>query len=374
MKIIIAPASYKGSITNIEAADIIKKVCHKVFPSAELIIFPLADGGEGTIDVVKELTGGRFFFEYVSGPLGRKIKANWLKKGEVAYIEMAQAAGLTLLKERERNPLKTTTYGVGELIKKAVVRGCKKIFIGVGGSATNDGGIGALTSLGIRFFNGEGKFIYPGSGKDLIKIRKIDISGVMPELKRCEFTVLSDVKNPLYGKEGAAFVYAPQKGASSSDVRILDKGLRNYNRVVKKATGIDMNEVKGAGAAGGIAGGLAAFLNAGVVSGIRTVLQMGRFEERLKGSDLLITGEGRIDVQTIYGKSIGVVTGLCRRYGIPVVILAGSVEECVYRNKSLRDAIILSIVPGVVSLEDAIKNGKRFLYSTTEQVLKMLKL
>ncbi|MCM8821041.1 MAG: glycerate kinase [Candidatus Omnitrophica bacterium] len=373
MKIIIAPASYKGSMTNIEAADMMKKASRKVFPSAELILFPLADGGEGTIDVVRKIAGGNFVFEDVSNPLGRKIKGKWLKKGDTAYIEMAQAAGLTLLKESERNPVKATTYGVGELIKSVVFSGCHKIFIGVGGSATNDGGIGALTALGVRFFDKKGMVIYPGRGEDLINIRKIDTSGMIPELRKCKFIILSDVHNPLYGRQGAAYVYAPQKGATKKDIKILDEGLRNYNRIVKKVTGVDMNGIKGSGAAGGIAGGLAAFLGAEITSGIKAILEMGGFEEKLKGADLLLTGEGRVDIQTFYGKSIGIVSDICRRYNVPVIILAGSIDLSVCGNKAIKNAIILDIVPSPISLEKAIKKGKEYLFHTTEQVLKIYK-
>ena len=373
MKIIIAPASFKGCLSNIEAAEIIKGACLDVFPSVKTLVFPLADGGEGTLDVVKMLAGGMFFYEDVSDPLGRKIKGKWLKNKWTAYIEMAQAAGLTLLNKDERNPLKTTTYGVGELIKKAVMRGCKEIFIAVGGSATNDGGIGALTALGIRFFGREGKLIHHGSGKDLINIKEVDTLYLIPEVKRCEFTVLSDVENPLYGRDGAAFVYASQKGARRGDVRVLDEGLKNYNKIVKKATGIDMNNIEGAGAAGGLAGGLAAFLGAKITSGIEAVLQMGNFEDKIRGAELLITGEGRVDNQTGYGKGVGMVISICRRYNLPVVVLAGSVENDIYRNRIFKDAIILSIAPGVISLDEAMKKGNDYLYRTAVQVLKLYK-
>lgn len=373
MKIIIAPASYKGCLSNIEAAEIIQKVCKKVFPQAETVLFPLADGGEGTIDVIKKIAGGRSVYADVSDPLGRKIKAKWLKKEDTAYIEMAQAAGLTLLKDSERNPLKTTTYGVGELIKSAVLSGCKKIFIGVGGSATNDGGIGALTALGIRFIDRKGRVIYPGKGKDLIEIEKIDTSGMIPELNKCKFIVLSDVQNPLYGKEGASYVYGAQKGASKEGIKFLDEGLQNYNRIVKRTKGIDMNSIKGSGAAGGISGGFAAFCGAEIVSGIKTILKIGDFEDKLKGTDILITGEGKLDIQTFYGKSIGVILDICKRYKVPVVILAGNVDVSVYKNQTLRDTIILSIVPGIMSMEEAMEKGKIFLYYATEQILKLYK-
>lgn len=374
MKIIIAPASFKGSLSNLEAARVMEKSCLDVFPGCKVVFFPVADGGEGTIDVLKTIDGGRFVVEGIRNPLFRKIRGRWLKKRDTAYVEMAQAAGLTLLDEKEKNPLETTTFGVGELIRKAVSSGSKKIFIGVGGSATNDGGIGALTALGVKFIGKSGKKIYPGCGRDMADIEDIDLSGLMPELQRCRVTILSDVKNPLYGKKGAAYVYAPQKGADAEQVNLLDKGLRNYSRVIKKTTGKDVSDVPGAGAAGGIAGGFTAFLSAKIVSGIETVLEMGRFEEKIKSADLVLTGEGRLDVQTAYGKPPAVLACLCKRYGVPLIILAGTVEEDVYKNRVFDNAVITSIVPGVVSLEKAMKNAGKHLYNATVQMLKLYKI
>jgi glycerate 2-kinase len=374
MKIIIAPASFKGSLSAIEAARVMKKACLDIFPDSDVLFSPVADGGEGTIDILKIIVGGRFVSEEIHGPLFRRIKGRWLKKGDTAYIEMAQAAGLTLVPEKKKNPLSTTTFGVGELIAKAVSSGSNNIFIGVGGSATNDGGIGALTALGVKFTGRDGRRIYPGCGKDLLDIKGIDTSGLMPLLYRCKTTILSDVKNPLYGEEGAACVYAPQKGADAESVRLLDSGLRNYSVVIKKTTGKDISKTHGAGAAGGIAGGFVAFLSAKIVSGIDTVLKMGGFEEKIKSVDLVLTGEGRVDTQTTYGKPPAVLASLCRRYRVPLLILAGSIEDDVYRNRIFKDAVITNILPGIVSFEDAVKNAKRYLYDTTLQMLKFYKL
>ncbi len=374
MKIVIAPVSFKGSLSSITATHVMKKACLEIFPFARVIPFPLSDGGEGTLDVLKDFSGGDFVFERVSDPLFRKIKCRWLKKGRTAYIEMAQSSGLMLLGEREKNPLRTTTFGVGELIKKAVSSGCREIFIGVGGSATNDGGIGALTALGVKFTGKDGKRIYPGCGKDLKDIKDVDTSGLMPVLNKCRVTVLSDVKNLLYGKKGAAYVYAPQKGADAESVRYLDRGLRNYSGVIRKTTGKDISKTPGAGAAGGIAGGFVAFLSAKIVSGIDTILKIGGFEEKIRSADLVITGEGKVDAQTMYGKPPAVLAKLCERYRVPLLILAGNVDDEVYRNRIFKDTVITSIVPGVVSLEDAVKNAKRYLYNTTLQMLKFYKM
>lgn len=374
MKIIVAPASFKGSLSNLESARVIKKACLDVFPDADIVFFPVADGGEGTADILKIILGGRFITEKIHNPVFRKIRGRWLKKGGTAYIEMAQAAGLTLLKDRERNPLRTTTYGVGELIKSAVSSGVKEIFIGVGGSATNDGGIGALIALGIRFIGKNQRSIYPGCGKDLADIKKIDASGLMPELQKCRITILSDVKNPLFGKEGAAYIYAPQKGADAYQVRLLDKGLRNYSRVIKMTTGRDISNLSGAGAAGGIVGGFAAFTSVRIVSGINTILQMGRFEEKTRSADLVITGEGKVDAQTSYGKPPAVLAHLCKKHRVPLVILAGNVEEDIYRNHLFQNAVVTSIVPGVVSLKNAMRNAEKYLYYSTVEILKIFKI
>ena len=370
MKILIAPASFKGSLSSIEAAKVMRRACLDVLPSSEIVVFPIADGGEGTIDVLKAIAGGRFVTEEIHDPIFRKIKGRWLRKGKTAYVEMAQAAGLTLLKEKERNPLRTTSFGVGEIIRSAISSGCREIFIGAGGSATNDGGIGALTALGTNFFGKGGRRIYPGSGKDLVEIEGIDNTGLMSGIAECRFTILSDVKNTLCGKKGAAYVYAPQKGADRREVEFLDRGLRNYGRMIRNATGIDVVHMPGAGAAGGIAGGFAVFMSAGIVSGIETILKMGRFEGKIRKADLLLTGEGRMDNQTLYGKAPSVLARLCRKYDVPLVILAGNVEKDVCRNQLFEDAVITSIVPGIVTLEEAIRNAGRYLYDATVQVLK----
>ncbi|MBN1444618.1 MAG: glycerate kinase [Candidatus Omnitrophica bacterium] len=370
MKIIIAPASFKGSLSNIEAALIIEKACLDVFPSAETVLFPLADGGEGTIDVVKKIAGGRLMQAEVHGPLFGKIKAKWLKQEGTAYIEMAQAAGLTLLSEKEKNPLETTTFGAGELIRRAVSFGCRDIFIGVGGSATNDGGIGALTALGAIFSRKNGSRIYPGCGKDLADIERIDVSGLMPELAESRFTILSDVKNPLYGKRGAAYLYGPQKGADKKVVELLDKGLRNYSRLIRKTAGIDAAHIPGTGAAGGFAGGFAAFLQAEIVSGIETLLEMGRVADKIQNADLLFTGEGRVDIQTLYGKAPGVVTRISEKHGVPVILFAGRAEKEICKKRIFKNALIAEISPENISVERAMKNAGKYLYGAAVKMLK----
>ena len=373
MNILIAPDTFKGSLSSIEAGEIIKSGVKKIFPSAKTILFPLADGGEGTLDVIEKVIGGERKRVSVSDPLGRKIKAEYLKKGENCFVEMAKAAGLTLLKEKERDPLKTTTFGVGQIIKKAIEDGCKRIYLGVGGSATNDGGIGALTALGIKFFRKDGSLIYPGTGKDLIEIVKVDTSELHKNTVKCKFIILSDVKNPLYGKKGASYIYAKQKGADEKTVEFLDRGLKNYACVIEKFTGKKVSKIEGAGAAGGISAGFLAFLNAEIKSGAETILKMGNFKEKIKKADLLITGEGKIDKQTFYGKTLQILFNLAEKYRIPTIALCGTVDEEIYKILDSNMISIISILPGLVDYRDAMKKAKYYLRIKTEQIMKILK-
>ena len=372
MKIVICPNSFKGCLSSIKVAKIIRIEIKKLIPSVELINFPIADGGDGTLEVLKNVIGGKFIEVKASDPLLRKLKTKYIKNRKNAYIEMAKVSGLCLLKEDEKNPLKTTTYGLGELILDAIRRKCKKIYIGVGGSATNDGGIGALTALGFKFIDKNGKIIFPGKGEDLLNIDKIEYPENYKDLKKIEFIILSDVKNPLYGKNGAAYVYGPQKGADEKTVKILDDGLRNYAKIIKKYKNIDVNKINGSGAAGGIVAGFVSLLDAKVFSGIEEILKIGKFEDKIKNADLIITGEGRIDRQTFYGKGVGVILKYSTRYKIPTIILAGIIDENIYKFIKSRYISIFSIVPGPCSVENSIKNSEKYIKIKTKQLLKFL--
>jgi len=372
MKILIAPDSFKESLSSLEIAEVMEKCVLKTLPEAKPILFPIADGGEGTLLVLYRILGGDLKEEKVMGPLGKEVKAKWLKKGKDAFIEMAQSSGLSLLKQEERNPLNTTTFGLGQLIKKAFESKCENFYIGIGGSATNDGGIGALSALGVKFYNRNNKLIYPGTGKDLLEIKKVDFADIKKFLLK-NFIILSDVRNPLYGSEGASYVYAPQKGANSKDVFLLDKGLRNYANVVKRYTGKDISKLKGAGAAGGVGGGFYAFLNGKILSGIHTILSIGKFEEKIKKADLLLTGEGKIDSQIKYGKTLGVIFNLVKKYKIPTIAFAGIVERQVYNFIKSHLISIVSISSGITNIEESIKNAKELLEIKVQQVLKIYK-
>jgi len=373
MKIIIVPNSFKGCLKSTEIVKIIEKEIRKIIPSSKIIKFPVADGGDGTLEVLKNIVGGKYIEIEAYDPLGRKIKTKYLKKGKIAYIEMAKISGLALLKREEKNPLKTSTYGLGEIIISAIKSGCEKIYVGVGGSATNDGGIGFLTACGFKFIDRKGNILFPGKGEDLLNIEKIEYPENYYELKKIKFIVLSDVKNPLYGKNGASYVYGPQKGADLKMVKLLDEGLRHYAKLIKKYTGIEINKIKGSGAAGGITAGFISFLNAEIFSGIEEILKIGKFEEKIKNGNLIITGEGKIDKQSFYGKAVGVILKYSEKYKIPTIVLAGMVDENVYKFLKNDLVSIFSIVPGPVSLEDSIKNAKKYLKIKTNQIIKIIK-
>ena len=325
MRIVIAPQSFKGSVSGPEAARAIQEGILRVFPKAETVLVPVADGGDGTLDALVEATSGQTFASRVNGPLRQRVQARWGVMGDckTAVIEMAQASGLALLPYKDRNPRHTSTYGTGQLIKRALDRGYRRIIVGMGGSATNDGGVGMAWALGARFYDSKGLPLTPG-GAALSRLASIDVLGLHPALKRAEIIAASDVDNPLCGPEGASAVYGPQKGANANTVRILDKALERYASVVRESLGIDVAERPGAGAAGGLGAGLMAFCDGQVRSGIDIVCQVLDFDARLQGADLVITGEGRLDASTVYNKAPVGVARRASALGIPVIALAGS--------------------------------------------------
>lgn len=326
MKILLAPDSFKGSLSS-------KEVCHamengiKRVIDAEIISIPIADGGEGTVEALVYAVGGEIIKSDVTGPLGEKVEAFYgILKDGTAVIEMAACAGLYLIPEEKRNPLKTTTYGVGELIKLALDRGCRKFIIGIGGSATNDGGVGMAQALGARFLDKDGNEIGFGGG-ELYKIEKIDISSIDKRIYESEFIVASDVDNPLCGEKGASYVYGPQKGATPEMIKILDENLRHLAYEAKKVIEKDYSEVPGAGAAGGLGFGLMAFLGAKLKRGIDIIIETTRLEEKIKEVDLVITGEGNTDFQTAFGKAPAGIAKLAKKYNKPVIILSGGLGK-----------------------------------------------
>ena len=376
MKVLIAIDSFKGSLSSLEAGRAIKEGILKAC-NAEVIIKPLADGGEGTVDALLSGMGGSEIKIDVTGPLGDKITSSYgiLKDGKTAIIEMAQAAGINLIPKNMLNPLYTTTFGVGQMIKDAINRGCRSFIIGIGGSATNDGGIGMLKSLGFEFYDIDGKPIRP-VGEDLIKIASLQTDKALDTLSQCSFRVACDVTSPLYGPKGAAHVFGPQKGATAEIVELLDKGLQNYSDVVKKTTGKDTSLVPGTGAAGGLGYAFITFLNAELESGIDIILDQIRLEEDIKACDIVITGEGKLDYQTAMGKAPIGVARLAKKYEKKVIAFAGGVTKDANKcNKEGIDAYFsIQRIPISVSEAMEYETARGNLTSTVEQVFRLINI
>lgn len=353
-KIVVASDSFKGSATSSQIAWAVATGVHRVMPGCDVVKVPVGDGGEGTVEALVAATGGRQVKCRVLGPLGGVIDASYgILPGGSAVIEMASAAGLTLLKPDERDPLHTTTYGVGQLIAAAISRGCRDILLCIGGSATNDGGTGILSALGYAFRDSAGNAVVP-CGASLGSIRAIDGSGAMKGLVECTFTVACDVDNPFFGPKGAAHVFAPQKGADAAVVELLDDGLHHFAQVLLKATDTDVATIPGAGAAGGVGGGLAAMLGARLRPGIEMVLDRIGFDRILDGADLVITGEGSLDAQTARGKTPYGVMQRARRRSIPVIAIGGSVSDTAALNDAGFTAI-LPLLPHPATLAEAMR-------------------
>lgn len=375
MKIVVAPDSFKESLKAKEVALAIEEGIRKVFPKAQVVKVPLADGGEGMVEVLVEARKGKIIKKRVTSPLGRKIDAHFgiLENGLTAVVEMAQASGLWLVPEEERNPLITTTYGTGELIKEALDRGCRKIIVGIGGSATVDGGAGMAQALGARLLDKERSEVSFGGGS-LAKIVYVDMEKFDRRVTGVEVLVASDVNNPLCGPRGAARVYGPQKGATPDMVEILDKNLAHFARMIEKYLGREVADIPGAGAAGGLGAGLIAFLEAELKSGVELIMDLSDLEEKFKGADLVISGEGRIDEQTAYGKVPIGVTERAKKKNIPVILLGGEVRgnTRVLYEKGV-DALISS-VDRVSSLPEILKNARQTLIDASEGAMRLVKI
>jgi len=374
-KIIIAPDSFKGSLTSIEVANAIEEGIKKVFPNCEIVKTAIADGGEGTTETLVNALNGEKVKVKVHDPLMRPIEVEYglVDNGRTAVIEMAAASGITLLRKQEQNPAITTTFGTGEIIKDALKRGCRSFLIGIGGSATNDAGTGMLRALGYRFLDKNGNET-DGTGKSLHSICSIDKSGAMSELKDANFTIACDVNNPFSGPNGAASVYAPQKGANKQMVKELDEGLESFRKLIETETEIDLNTVSGAGAAGGLGGGFVAFLNAQLKPGIEMVLEAADFDKHLQNADLVITGEGKLDKQTGMGKAASGVLDAANKRNVPVIAIGGSIEDIENLNK--RGFLSLfSIVPYPISMEEAMhkESARRNTIQITEQIMRTIK-
>ena len=375
MKIVIAPDSFKESLTALEVAEAIEKGFRKVLPEAEFVKVPMADGGEGTVQSLVDTTGGVMIKQTVTGPLGKPVDAffGMLGDGRTAVIEMAAASGLHLVPTASRNPLRTTSRGTGELILAALDQGARHIIIGLGGSATNDGGTGMARALGVRFLDEAGREIEEGGGA-LERLAAIDVAGMDPRVSQCTIEVACDVENPLTGTTGASAIFGPQKGATPEMVEKLDRNLRHYADVVRRDLGKEIDVVPGAGAAGGLGGGLLAFTACELKRGVDIVLEAAKLADLVQDADLVITGEGRIDAQTIFGKTPIGVAKTAKRFGVPVIAFAGTVSADSHIVQEHGIDALFSIVPGPVPLEAAMDRAAEYAERTAAHVAAVWKI
>ena len=372
MKLVFASDSFKGSLSSRMTAELLTKAAWEVFGACECIGVPIADGGEGTVDAVIEALKGEKSIAIVHDPLMNRIQAGCGIAGGKAVIEMAAVSGLTLVPEALRDPLNTTTYGTGELILDALDRGCRELYIAIGGSATNDGGMGCLRALGARFLDKDGNEL-SGCGKDLAEVSTIDLAHLDSRLSDTSLTVLCDVKNPLCGENGATYTFAGQKGANLETMKLLENGMQNYRDVIRRQFDIDCDTVEGAGAAGGLGAALKVFLHATMQSGIETVLDLIGFDDLLDGADLVVTGEGRADAQSVCGKVIQGVALRARARGIPVYGLCGSLGDGAELLYDCGVTSLYSLVDENTSVEEAMANAEEVYYHAAVRMFSRIK-
>jgi glycerate kinase len=374
MRIVVAPQEFKGSLTAVQAAQAIADGLRCALPDAELVLVPMADGGPGTVEAVVVAKNGRWQSTAVRGPLGAPVDAAWgIIDGDTAVIEMAAASGLVLVPESQRDPRIASTYGTGQLIAAALAAGCCRIIVGMGGSATNDGGAGVAQALGARLLDDDGRDLSPG-GAALARLARIDVSGLDPRLNQAGVFAATDVFNPLCGPQGASAVYGPQKGATPEMVRELDAALAHYAAVIERDLGLRVTDVAGAGAAGGLGAGLVAFLKAEIVPGAKLVADAVGLEQRMADADLVIAGEGRLDAQTGFGKAPWEVARVAREAGLPVIAIAGALrEDCGPELLDAFDAVTTILPPGVPP-QEAMARGGELLAAVAEQVGRLLAL
>ena len=373
MNILVAPDSFKDSLPVSEVSRIISEAITSVIPRATIHQIPISDGGEGLLEALVTPLQGNLVTISVKGPLHRTIKATYglIDQGQTAIIEMATASGLELLSVEERNPLITSTYGTGELIKNALDKGCTKIIIGLGGSATNDGGMGMIKALGGLFLDQHQKEIGEGGGA-LDTLYSIDLSGLDKRLQQVALVCACDVDNPLTGTTGASYVYAKQKGASDNMLAVLDSNLSNYAAVIKASLNKDLEHIPGTGAAGGTAMGLLAFLDATLTPGIALITELLQLEKHIKEAQLVVTGEGKIDAQTLHGKTIMGIASIAKKHGVPVLVFTGSIGHGISEIYNQGVTAIFSIVNEPMSLEKAIKNAAQLLEASVTNVFSSL--
>jgi glycerate kinase len=378
MKIVLAPDSFKGSMTAMQVCEAFREGISRVLPNAEVISLPMADGGEGTAEALVAATGGELRWALATGPLPsdrEKVpgQIGLINGGGTAVLDMASVSGLPLVPDAKRNPLHTTSYGTGELLSAALAMGARHLILGIGGSATNDLGAGMAQALGIRFLRADGSEIRePITGGLLAELASIDLSQLHPAVKSSRIEVACDVDNPLLGPRGCTAMFGPQKGATPEIIGELEANLARAIELIEKAVGREVRHQPGSGAAGGLGAGLLAFLGAELRPGIHILLDASGFAEKIDGADLVLTGEGRIDHQTACGKTISGVALACQCHGVPVVAIVGSIGRGIHNLYPIGLTSIFTLVPGPVSLDEAMRQGKQMLADTTERVLRLL--
>ncbi|MYA62850.1 MAG: glycerate kinase [Dehalococcoidia bacterium] len=375
MKIVIAPQAFKGSISALDAAEAMRKGIMAVFPDSDAVLVPVADGGDGTLETLVEGSGGEIREATVTGPLGERRAAQWgaMGDGVTAVIEMARTSGLALVPLDRRDPLNATTYGLGEIVHSALDDGFRRFIMGIGGSATNDAGAGMAQALGVRLLDAAGDEL-PHGGAALANLSRIDMIGVDSRVQESSFLVACDVSNPLTGTEGASAIYGPQKGATPEMVQTLDAALLHFSAVVRHDIGADVNDLQGAGAAGGLGGGMVAFLDAELRAGVDIVLDTVGLDTALEGADLVLTGEGALDYQTVYSKAPIGVAERAKRLGIPVIAIAGTLGDR-YRlvhEHGIDAAVAITNAP--MNLEEASSRAAELIADAAEQAARMIKV
>ena len=373
MKLLFVSDSFKGSLSSEQTIELLTKAAEEIFPNCSCGGMPVADGGEGTAQAVVQAVNGRIQEADVQGPLGEQAHAFYGQLDEKrAVLEMACASGLPLVPEKERNPEKTTTFGTGELIRHVLDDGYRDISIAIGGSATNDGGMGCMRALGVKFLDKSGKELQ-GCGEDLIHVAEIDISGLDPRILQSKITVMCDVTNPLCGKDGATWTFGKQKGADESMQERLEAGMQNYRDVIKRQFDIDLDQIPGAGAAGGLGAALLVFLHGELKSGIETVLELIDFDRKLEDVSLVVTGEGRTDWQSCFGKVVQGVGDHCKKKGVPVAALVGSMGPGAEKIYEHGICSIMTTVNGVMSLEEAMDHAEELYYAAALRLFRFIK-
>ncbi|MGZ0051053.1 glycerate kinase [Brevibacillus gelatini] len=372
MKVVVAPDSFKGSLTAKQVSEAIRAGVLRVYPHAEIVAKPMADGGEGTLQCLVDATAGKLMTATVKDPLGRPVAAEFgiLGDGVTCVIELAASSGLYLISEAERNPLRTTTYGFGQLIMAGLDLGCRRFILGLGGSATNDGGAGMLQALGYRLLDEDDQPLSFGGG-ELSRLSRIDCSQKDKRLDECQFVVACDVTNPFVGPNGASHVFGPQKGATPEMALALDDRLRHFADVIEKSRGIAIHDLPGTGAAGGVAGALLAFLGGELQAGIQIVMETTRLACAMQGADLVITGEGQVDGQTAQGKTACGVAQLAQQFGIPVIVLAGSIGEGIEALYEKGVTAVVSIANRPMTLDESMRDSAALLEQAAEQVMRI---